>query len=138
LLDAALRRRFAFVELMPDAELLSGATVGKLPLDAFLLTLNRRIVRHVGREKQIGHSFFLADGEPVTDPDDFSRRFLGEVLPLLQEYAYEDYRLLKDLIGDALVDVEAQTLKTLVLHEPVALVEALAQSFQDMTSDDGA
>ena len=138
LLDAALRRRFAFVELMPDAELLGGATVGKLPLDTFLLTLNRRIVRHVGREKQIGHSFFLADGEPVTDPEDFSRRFLGEVLPLLQEYAYEDYRLLKDLIGDALVDVEAQTLKTLVLQDPGALVEALAQSFQDTSSDDGA
>ena len=138
LLDAALRRRFAFVELMPDAELLSGATVGKLPLDTFLLTLNRRIIRHVGREKQIGHSYFLVNGEPVTDPEDFSRRFLGEVLPLLQEYAYEDYRLLKDLIGDALVDVEAQTLKTLILQDPGALLEALAQSFQDMASDNGA
>ena len=74
----------------------------------------------------------------MTDPDDFSRRFLGEVLPLLQEYAYEDYRLLKDLIGDALVDVEAQTLRTLVLRDPGALVEALAQSFQETASDNGA
>src|SRR5207302_628501 len=51
LLDTALRRRFAFVELLPDPEILAGATVGPLALDVFLENLNERIRTRVGREK---------------------------------------------------------------------------------------
>ena len=52
LLDAALRRRFAFLECMPDSELLHGAAVGDLALDDFLDGLNQRIARFEGRENK--------------------------------------------------------------------------------------
>ena len=83
LLDAALRRRFAFIECMPDTELLHGAAVGELALDDFLDGLNQRIARFEGREKQVGHSYLLVDGQPVDEVDEFAARFREEILPLL-------------------------------------------------------
>jgi len=129
LLDAALRRRFAFIELMPDVEVLRGAKVGTLALDDFLEELNRRIAKTEGREKQIGHSFLLEGGEPVTDADEFARRFRQEILPLLQEYCYDDYTALASYIGSKLVDKSAQTLDRERLADADALVAALEEEF---------
>jgi 5-methylcytosine-specific restriction protein B len=129
LLDAALRRRFAFVELMPDSELLQGGKVNGLALDEFLEELNRRIARSQGREKQIGHSFLLDGDEPLSDPEEFARRFRQEILPLLQEYCYEDYGALAKYIGSKLVCEEAQTLNYEYLDDATALIAALEDEF---------
>lgn len=129
LLDAALRRRFAFVELMPNIEVLRGAKIGTLALDDFLEELNRRIAKTEGREKQIGHSFLLDNDEPITDPDEFARRFRQEILPLLQEYCYDDYGALASYIGDKLVDKEGQTLDHERLGDVDALLAALEEEF---------
>jgi len=94
LLDAALRRRFAFIEFMPDVELLRGGKVEGLDLDEFLIELNARIAAHAGREKQIGHSFLMDGSQPISDAGEFARRFRQEILPLLQEYCYDDYAAL--------------------------------------------
>ncbi len=127
LLDAALRRRFAFIELMPDVEVLRGARVGTLALDTFLEELNRRIARTEGREKQIGHSFPLEKGEPITDADEFGRRFRQEILPLLQEYCYDDYAALETYVGAKLVRKEAQTLDWERLADSDALIASLEE-----------
>jgi 5-methylcytosine-specific restriction enzyme B len=130
LLDAALRRRFAFIELLPDPEVLQGTAVDRLALDAFLLELNQRILKYVGREKQVGHSFFLdGDGKPITRSEDFAAHFLTEVLPILQEYAFEDYALLGQLLGDGVVDTELQVIRPAVLDDPGEFVEALRMNF---------
>jgi len=129
LLDTALRRRFAFVELMPDPELLAGAKVGNLALDEFLEELNRRIVKTQGREKQVGHSFLLERSQPITDPDDFAQRFRQEILPLLQEYCYDDYAMLASYLGDGLIDTEAQTLNEDVLGDSARLLALLEAEF---------
>jgi 5-methylcytosine-specific restriction enzyme B len=130
LLDAALRRRFAFIELLPDPEVLQGAAVDRLALDAFLLELNQRILKYVGREKQIGHSFFLdREGKPITRSEDFVAHFLSEVLPILQEYAFEDYALLGQLLGDGVVDTELQVIRPAVVKAPGEFVEALRTNF---------
>jgi 5-methylcytosine-specific restriction protein B len=130
LLDAALRRRFAFIELLPDPEVLQGTAVDRLALDAFLLELNQRILKYVGREKQIGHSFFLdREGKPVTRSEDFVAHFISEVLPILQEYAFEDYALLGQLLGDGIVDTELQVIRPDVLEAPGEFVEALRTNF---------
>ena len=104
-LDAALRRRFAFIELLPDPSLLEGETVNEqLALDVFLDELNRRITKSAGRERQIGHSFFFHEGQIVTDPDDFAAVMRLEIIPLLQEIAYDDYGKLAEYLGSELVD----------------------------------
>lgn len=128
LMDAALRRRFSFIEVMPELSLLQGAQIdGVLDLYEFLTILNTRISRTQGREKQIGHSFFLEDGQPISDGSEFARRFRQEVLPLLQEYFYDDYSELVDYIGSRLIDVENATLSSDVLYDDEKLVAALAE-----------
>ncbi|MFC4059519.1 McrB family protein [Planomonospora corallina] len=104
LLDSALRRRFAFEELLPDAALLQGSFVGKIDLGDLLDELNRRVLKELGRERQIGHSFFLLDGKPVQDEATLAAVIHNEVLPLLQEYAYDDYSMLVRFLGPEVVD----------------------------------
>ena len=129
LLDAALRRRFAFIECMPDTELLHGAAVGELALDDFLDGLNQRIARFEGREKQVGHSYLLVDGQPLDDVEEFAARFREEILPLLQEYCYDDYAMLAKFIGSDLVDADAGTLDAEKVYDAEQLVAALAREF---------
>ncbi len=130
LLDAALRRRFAFKELMPDSELLRGATINGLFLDVFLEELNRRIARTEGREKQIGHAYLLEADKPIESVEEFARRFQQEILPLLQEYCYDDYTELAQYIGEKLVDKEGQTLNQAILRDSNRLLETLADEFK--------
>ena len=129
LLDAALRRRFAFIECMPDSELLHGAEVGDLALDEFLEGLNQRIAKSEGREKQVGHSYLLVDGQPVDEVEEFAARFREEILPLLQEYCYDEYATLAKFIGNELVDAEAGTLDAEKVDDAEQLVAALAREF---------
>ncbi|HEX8832375.1 MAG TPA: hypothetical protein VF705_14465, partial [Longimicrobium sp.] len=136
LLDAALRRRFAFMEMMPDDTLLRGAIIEGLALDDFLGGLNRRIVEHEGREKQVGHSYLLVDGRAVDEPAEFARRFRQEILPLLQEYCYDDYSRLAEYLGSDLVDLEAQSLDEEILDDPSRLLAALAATFGRSRDDD--
>lgn len=131
LLDAALRRRFAFIELMPDTAPLAGGKVGDLDLAVFLVGLNTKIAATEGREKQIGHSFLLdGDGQPVSTPEALSQRFRYEILPLLQEYAYGDYAELASYLGNRLVNAKEQSLNDSILGNPQELVDALRAQFQ--------
>ncbi|MFD3578314.1 McrB family protein [Streptomyces sp. NPDC058644] len=112
-LDAAIRRRFAFLELLPDSGPLQGCHVGELHLADLLDVLNQRIRTLLDREKQIGHAFFLPGGAPVDSAAELAGIVRGEILPLLQEYAYDDYTLLAAFLGDDLVDADTHTLKDL-------------------------
>lgn len=123
LLDSALRRRFAFHELLPDTDVLDGQKVGNVDLGLLLRELNGRVVKELGRERQIGHSFFLPGGRPVDNEAELAAIVRTEVLPLLQEYAYDDYSLLSRFLGEKIVDVQAHTVAGL---SDEGLVEALA------------
>jgi 5-methylcytosine-specific restriction enzyme B len=126
LLDTALRRRFAFIELLPDNTVLSGITVGPLALDLFLDQLNTRIRPIAGRERQVGHALFFIDGQPVATAADFAEVFRDELLPLLQEYLYEDYRSLAQVLGDRVIDTTAQR-PSEIIKDAEALCAALAE-----------
>lgn len=128
-LDAALRRRFQFIELLPDIDLLAGYTVRNLALDDFLLKVNARIIKTFGREKQVGHSFLMRDGAPIVDEDEFAFRFRFEILPLIQEYCYDDFRQLAEFFGKTLVDTESERFNDDALGDPTQLLDALEQHF---------
>ena len=137
LLDTALRRRFGFVELMPDASLLEGATVAGIPLGPWLDALNRRICEHVGRDArnlQVGHSFLLEGGQPVKDAVRFFRVVRDEIIPLLEEYCYEDFDALHSILGSGLVDLPNRAIRHDLFEEPTGpeLVQALLAPCPDI------
>jgi 5-methylcytosine-specific restriction protein B len=134
MMDTALRRRFGFVELMPDPGLLA-TEVGGVRLDELLVALNRRIAREAGREKQIGHSFFLKDGQPITDEEEFAAIFRDEIVPLLQEYAVDDYDTLAEYLGPKIVNRDDLSLDAAVLSDSSQLLEALEEYLLGSTNE---
>jgi 5-methylcytosine-specific restriction protein B len=115
LLDIALRRRFGFVALMPDIELLGTTSAGgSIPLGQWLGALNDRLRAHLGRNArnlQIGHAYLLDGGRPITDFAHFVRVLAEDVVPLLEEYCYEDYGALARILGPGLVDEARQRIR---------------------------
>ena len=137
LLDTALRRRFGFVELMPDSSLLEDANVADIPLGPWLDALNRRICEHVGRDArnlQVGHSFLLEDGKPVKDAARFFRIVRDEIIPLLEEYCYEDYDALHAILGTGLVDLPNRAIRHDLFDESMwqELIQALLAPCPDI------
>jgi 5-methylcytosine-specific restriction enzyme B len=130
LLDKALRRRFGFVELMPDSTVLDGGVVSGIPLGPWLNSLNQRLCEHIGRDArnlQIGHAYLLDQGRPVASFTRFVRILQDDILPLLEEYCYEDFSTLAKILGPSLVDEQRQRLRH-ELFEPARedeLVQAL-------------
>lgn len=92
-----LRRRFTFVELMPNPMLLG--TVEGVDLKILLTSLNQRITMLIGREYQIGHSYFIN----VKDVAELHFAWYHRVIPLLQEYFYDDAERLRIVLGDRFV-----------------------------------
>lgn len=88
LLDTALRRRFEFVEMMPECgnENISTNCEG-VNLQALLKCMNDRIEFLLDREHTIGHSFFIN----VNSLSELQQVFKNKIIPLLQEYFYDDY-----------------------------------------------
>lgn len=128
LLDTALRRRFEFIEMMPDCEVLKSIwlvkdTEGKRDKENYLQdtnlhigeygvreeteilfqilkALNHRIEFLLDREHTIGHAFFFEGAKFFKNNEnvwyelslnDLKTIFAKKIIPLLQEYFYEDY-----------------------------------------------
>ena len=102
LMDTALRRRFQFVEMMPDSDVLGKIHADKvedLDVAAMLDKINERIEYLYDREHTIGHAFFtdLKDDATLVKLQSI---FEKSVIPLLQEYFYEDYQKIQLVLGD--------------------------------------
>ncbi|MFJ9833667.1 AAA family ATPase [Streptomyces sp. NPDC101169] len=131
-LDAAVRRRFAFLPVGPDPDAVSG-TVGPLDLAAFFESLNSRIAHHLDSDHQIGHAYLMRDGEPIATEEDLAAAFHHEVVPLLEDYCLGRADLLHRILG-GLVD---QDTGRPVLMSPQDLADALATEFtSDTTAPD--
>ena len=98
-MDTALRRRFRFVEMMPDTGLLEGIFVEGLNVAKMLEIINTRIEFLYDREHTIGHAFFMGVKENPTI-ENLGAIFEKSVIPLLQEYFYEDYQKIQLVLGD--------------------------------------
>ncbi|WP_236342121.1 McrB family protein [Aeromonas veronii] len=98
-LDLALRRRFFFKEMPPRPDLLDNLYVEGIQIGKLLRTINRRITALLGRDYCLGHALFM----PLQkDPDlqHLGRIFQKQVLPLLQEYFFEDWQKIALVLND--------------------------------------
>lgn len=111
LMDTALRRRFQFVEMMPDTDILKNVTVEGVEIAPILKKINERITFLYDREHTIGHAFFIKlIGSPNINT--LGSIFEKSIIPLLQEYFYEDYQKIQLVLGDNhKVDVSTKFIK---------------------------
>ena len=98
-LDSALRRRFSFVEMMPNPDLL-GTNVCGINLQQVLRIINERIEVLKDREHQIGHSYFIDNCDTLPN---LKEVFKNKIVPLLQEYFYGNYDNIRLVLGDDFV-----------------------------------
>lgn len=98
-LDAALRRRFVFRPVWPQPEVLPVVEIDGVALDLrkFLYAINRRIEHLLSREQVIGHAYLL--GVPQT-LEGIAAALRERILPLLEEYFFEDWAHIREVLGD--------------------------------------
>lgn len=106
LIDVALRRRFGFCEMPPEFDQLRGdfdnfddnSLLGKSIKKLEIINQKIRNDDNLGKEKEIGHSFFYAingkNDEAVVSV------WLNEIFPLLEEYYYGESDALASLINN--------------------------------------
>ncbi len=101
-LDIALRRRFVFREMPPLPKLLRSVLIGSLNVEKLLETINQRIEALLDRDHCIGHAYFLPlDG--LTEENalaKLSEIFRDQVIPLLQEYFFDDWQRIQWILND--------------------------------------
>ncbi len=118
LLDTALRRRFDFVPLLPDTRdkkvpgemhsaPLAGFVVttdsGSIDVRRMLERVNERIEALYDRDHCIGHAYFTALADVADGAARFERLadiFRNRIVPLLEEYFFEDWRKIRLVLGD--------------------------------------
>ena len=99
-LDTALRRRFSFVEMQPDPEILSTEKYKDVDLSKLLETINQRIEVLIDKDHQIGHSYFIG----IEDIDGLIRTFKDKIIPLLEEYFYGDFGKIGLVLGEKFIE----------------------------------
>lgn len=99
-LDIALRRRFSFIEMPPRPDLLDGVLVeGRVDAGQLLRVMNQRIEMLLDREHCLGHANFMPlKDEPTLEL--LTAIFRNQVLPLLQEYFFEDWQRIQWVFND--------------------------------------
>ncbi len=100
LMDTALRRRFEFVEMMPDLEILQGVEVAGIDIYRLLEVINKRVEYLYDRDHTIGHAYFMELKKDNSDINTLSNIFKNKIIPLLQEYFYDDWEKIRLVLGD--------------------------------------
>jgi 5-methylcytosine-specific restriction protein B len=135
LLDVALRRRFNFQELMPNPDFISGSNGdgyieddegGDINLRELLRAINRRILFLLNRDMTLGHAYFIN----IRDFASLRDVLIKQIIPLLQEYFYEDWHRIQLVfrdVGPANEPLEPQ----IIFHEAMAEQDVLGFDHDD-------
>jgi len=110
MVDAALRRRFAFLRMWPDYSVLN-ATIEGIHLGRFLEYINDRLKESMGAGAQdllIGHSYLMVGGEPIKDIVQLRHVLQSDIIPLLEEYFRGDMKAVREVLGEYIVDDEGK------------------------------
>lgn len=108
MMDTALRRRFDFIEMMPQTELFKDKVVKGINLEQLLETMNKRIEVLYDREHTLGHAFLIPVLDALNSDDDAEEKafselkntFKNKIIPLLEEYFFEDWNKIRLVLGD--------------------------------------
>lgn len=122
LMDTALRRRFDFIEMMPDYSALTdnedkAYSFEGIDLVKLLSALNERIAALYDREHMLGHAFFMPvvnainAGEEQLALTELAKCFQTKIIPLLAEYFFENWGKIRLVIGDNKKEKSAQLVK---------------------------
>ena len=107
LMDTALRRRFEFVEMMPDYEVLKEkvGVVSGVDISLFLQKINARVEYLYDRDHTIGHAYFI-ELNKNSSLDDLNAIMRNKIIPLLQEYFYDDWEKIKLVLNDGFINAK--------------------------------
>lgn len=98
-MDVALRRRFVFKGMPPRPDLLDGVEVEGIPIERLLTVLNLRIEALLDRDHCLGHAYFMPLRQTPT-LQKLAEIFSNQVLPLLQEYFFDDWQRIQWVLND--------------------------------------
>ena len=103
LMDTALRRRFDFIEMMPQPELIKDKDnrpieINGVKIQEMLKVINQRIEALYDREHTIGHAFFMGLNNN-SKIEDLALILRNKILPLLEEYFFEDWEKITNVLG---------------------------------------
>lgn len=110
LLDTALRRRFDFEEIMPKPELLYNKIIEGINLRTLLENINRKITEKYDQDHQIGHSYLMN----INSIDDLERAYKNRILPLLNEYFYNDSKSVAEILNCSENDLRKENFITIL------------------------
>ena len=114
-LDTALRRRFSFIEVNPEPELLNQEQYkcDGINLAKMLSSMNGRLEKLLDKDYCLGHSYFMSIHNHQEPLGELKQIFVNKILPLLQEYFYGDWGKIGLVIGNEFVKKENDTVKFL-------------------------
>ncbi len=117
-IDTALRRRFAFQELLPNYQLIE-YNIGGIDLHRLLKHINEKIIDEGIRNKQIGHSYFMN----LKNNWDLQYVMMYKIIPLLQDYFFNDYEILENILSTTFIDRKNEKINK--IQDPIKFFEAL-------------
>ena len=119
MMDTALRRRFDFIEMMPDYAILNAKRTNDVQLDSLLQSMNARIEALYDREHTLGHAFFIPVLQAIESGNDgkafriLKQVFINKIIPLLEEYFFDDWNKIRLVLGDNQKPEELQFVKVI-------------------------
>lgn len=132
MMDAALRRRFGFIECLPSYELIN------TPLDNLdiapgdiLSKINKSLREIEDRDKQIGHAYFMENGKQIDTIEELKEAYLYDIIPLVAEYCYNDYEKMAEIIGESFVDKDNEKLKEDLIQVDDFFINSIRDKFGD-------
>lgn len=106
-LDTALRRRFSFLEMQPNPNILLDLEYQDVDLKQLLESINQRIEVLIDKDHQIGHSYFIN----IQNLEELKQTFKDKIIPLLEEYFYGDFGKIGLILGGNFIYLEKNKAK---------------------------
>lgn len=135
-LDLALRRRFEFVEIMPQPALLSDLSVFGVNIGDLLTVMNQRIEVLLDRDHTLGHAYFWPLKTATTEDEKcklIADIFAKRIIPLLQEYFFADWERIGWVLNDSEKAPENRFIQTDIIEHGIKSLfpESIASQLND-------